>query len=218
MKKTHPVVMFPTQKSRLYIYPHDNKLYLNFCKDDVDVNREGGEIGKPQHLYILSDEEIKYNPNGGTNGHFICLDEIRSNKEANLQLGDKQYVNPYVTNVGNCKGCRKIIATTDMSLWYTSKLTARGEFEKNLLDKSNSPYPEQKDVVNMAWYVPTSVKRIPESFIPIYIQHFNNNEPIVEVDLEYIELGGTVFKPKEPFVLKTNPDNTVIIHISEKGL
>lgn len=66
--------------------------------------------------YYYIDELIPYNPNGGTNGNFVCLSEIISNKEHGVKLGDKQYVSPFVKNVGSCGGCRKLIATNDPNI------------------------------------------------------------------------------------------------------
>lgn len=81
---------------------------------------------KEQHLcekiivdgfdYYYIDELIRYNPNGGTNGNFVCLGEIESNKHHGVKLGDKQYVSPFVKNVGNCGGCRKLIATNNPNI------------------------------------------------------------------------------------------------------
>lgn len=66
--------------------------------------------------YYYIDEPIPYNPNGGTNGNFVCLGEIKSNKEHNVKLGDKMYVSPFVKNVGSCGGCRKLIATNNPNM------------------------------------------------------------------------------------------------------
>lgn len=49
------------------------------------------------HFIIVDDSEIKYNPNGGTNGNFLCLSE--------LEYGWQE---AYVKNVGNCPACRRI--------------------------------------------------------------------------------------------------------------
>ena len=31
----------------------------------------------------------------------------------NVKKGDKQYISPFIKNVGNCGGCRKLISTND---------------------------------------------------------------------------------------------------------
>ena len=66
--------------------------------------------------YYYIDELIPYNPKGGTNGNFICLGEIESNKDYGVKLGDKQYISPFVKNVGSCGGCRKLIATNNPNI------------------------------------------------------------------------------------------------------
>ena len=54
-----------------------------------------------EKLILVLDKEIPYNPNGGTNGDFLCL--------AELEYGFEE---AYIKNVGNCQSCRKIIATS----------------------------------------------------------------------------------------------------------
>lgn len=63
----------------------------------------------PHRLILVSDEEIPYNPNG-TEGNFFCMSEVLSNIEYGVKEGEKQYVSPFIKNVGNCKSCRRIIA------------------------------------------------------------------------------------------------------------
>lgn len=75
---------------------------LGWTKDRGTIGNYSKEMY--QHLYILSDEEIPYNPNGGTNGIFLCLHELDHPEDV------------IVRNVGNCTGCRTILATTDTSL------------------------------------------------------------------------------------------------------
>lgn len=65
--------------------------------------------------YYINDDEIPYNSNGGTNGDFICLGEIIRNNELGLKKGDRQYISPFVKNVGSCTGCRRIISTDNPS-------------------------------------------------------------------------------------------------------
>ena len=51
------------------------------------------------HIYILDPDEIPYVPNS-TKGNFLCLHELEHKTGA------------LVTSVGNCSGCRRIIAST----------------------------------------------------------------------------------------------------------
>lgn len=57
-------------------------------------------LAKPvQFLHIYTDEIIPYNPNGGTDGLFICLGELDHPDDI------------IVRNVGSCGGCREIVAS-----------------------------------------------------------------------------------------------------------
>jgi hypothetical protein len=66
--------------------------------------------------YYYIDESIPYRPNGGTNGNFICLDEIQDNINHGIKFGEPHYISPLVTNVGSCGGCREIVATNNPSI------------------------------------------------------------------------------------------------------
>lgn len=118
------------------------------------------EVVKTDKGYVVIDNEIiPYNPDGGTNGNFLCLGEIEANIGHGVRPGDKQYVTPFVKNVGNCQSCRKIIATDT-----TFKLDGVPQF---LLEKSDKViYTEEQinpvikflkriaegaDVNNYAW-------------------------------------------------------------------
>ena len=124
MFKKHKVVMLPNTgdviKER-HVLKCIKSFDLGMIDDFHNAEKEGtlfygyniiskefyswnNEHWQSQHLYLLLDEEISYNPNGGTDGLFLCLHELDHPKDA------------LVTNVGNCKGCRKIIASTDESL------------------------------------------------------------------------------------------------------
>lgn len=183
------VVMLPTEKASPLV--HNNLKQGLFCVggNGVLAKHRMGDCTN-QHLYILSDEEIPYNPNGGTDGHFICLDEINQNNYHNTTLGDKQYINPYVKNVGNCKGCRKIIATTDKSLFIHQKETFT--------------LPER------VFYLPQPS----QSFIEKYVEEYNKGNIISDVMVEHHpELyDGTETTANLSGRLKINPkDNTITI-------
>jgi hypothetical protein len=52
--------------------------------------------------FVLYKEEIiPYNPNGGTKGSFICVYELKYNDDTK-----------WVSNVGSCQGCRKLLASS----------------------------------------------------------------------------------------------------------
>lgn len=50
---------------------------------------------------IYKNETIPYNPNGGTNGSFVCLCELEHNDDTK-----------WVSNVGECGGCRPLLAAS----------------------------------------------------------------------------------------------------------
>src|SRR3990167_2003097 len=90
------VVMLSTEKASL-LYKQGRELYLKderFIKDSFWENRT------PQHLYILSDEEIKEGDWMLSHSNVVC------------QAANSTLVN--CVSIENTK-CRKIIATTDSS-------------------------------------------------------------------------------------------------------
>lgn len=91
-------------------------------------------------IYMVDEKEIPYNPNGGTNGLFICLSEIEQNKQHGVKLGDEKYCSPLVTNVGNCSACRIILASNDPSLG----LPLLPDIEEDIEQLALSIYPEIK--------------------------------------------------------------------------
>lgn len=164
------------------------------------------EVPNGQHLYILSsDEEIK-------EGDWYYTDVISKS----VHLADTERL----VELAKMYNCKKIIATTDKSLWYTSEMTERGKFEKNLLDKSNSPYPRYEEAINMAWYKPTNVSKVSEAFIKAYIEAYNSGNPIVDVDVEYQKAYNENYKlPRYSdnpsswydYILKVDKNNTITI-------
>lgn len=135
------------------------------------------------HLYILSDEEIK-------NGDYHI--NIINNKISNYNLGK---LNP------NYKNYKKIIATTDTSLYILD------EPEYPRLSFSNqSP-------------------QIPHPFIQYYITEYNKGNIITEVNVEYKDY--SIPNGTKSYVSNTgdiidiscklviNPDNTINIIIMD---
>ena len=159
MKKTHKVVMLPTEKASRIHLANNKLIYGKELFTD-------GLTGRNQHLYIISDDEIK-------EGDWYYSPETKqvynqSNHETSLP-------------------CKKIVATTDTSLKVTDLIS----------DK-------------YAVYVP----QIPESFIQAYIKAYNEGKPITEVDLE-MDCDHNQMPNKVIDIIKTRPDNTVIIHQSK---
>lgn len=100
MKKTFKVVMLPTEKaSRLWLRGSDNKLIL-----ENNLQHNSTTVKGCQHLYIISDDEIKegdwfYNP---------------ATKEVLFASKDMLSWNSDTTQ--EHKGWKKIVATTDIML------------------------------------------------------------------------------------------------------
>lgn len=131
--------------------------------------------------------------------YIISDEEIKEEDYAYHQL-DGKIIKVTKENIdGDIRrfGYKKIIASTDKSLGLPDNYT---------LDQLNLQIPQ-----------------IPESFIKVYIEAYNNGKPITEVDLEYEELsdddmlrfGLNVENDEQWFRLKTRSDNTVIIHQSK---
>ncbi len=93
--------MLPTEKiSNIIKFHHQEALF--YTKKDWDFNKDSGSY---QHLYILSDDEIK------EGDWIVCLDEIDTSiMNWDIELAVFQF------NGGNCTSDKKIIATTDKSL------------------------------------------------------------------------------------------------------
>ena len=171
MKKTHSVVMLPTEKASNLFLNTNTISYLQQIWEKSKAN------GTNQHLYIISDEQ----PKDG---------EWYMNKFGRLSvkvIGDKSN-----------EGDKKIVATTD------KLASGKCMKERCLLHPCDGK---------------CCVPQIPESFIQAYIKAYNEGKPITEVDLEievkfigYYE--GTTMENWDR-VIKTRPDNTVIIHQSK---
>lgn len=176
MKKTHKVVMLATEKASNLCLA-DTKLVL------IKEAKYNLSNIKVQHLYIISDDEIKegdwwYNASTGLIWK-VTADNVKCyNQPSNMDR----------------TGLNKIVATTDKSLGYT--------------DHRISPVPNFCDY-----------PQLPESFIQAYIKAYNEGKPITEVDLEMLisTSGSTAgeLKDNEKLIIKTRPDNTVIVHQSK---
>jgi hypothetical protein len=217
ISKKHPVVMLPTEKSRLYIYPPDSELYLNFCKEDVDINRKGGEIGKPQHLYILSDEEIK-------EGDW-CLDLSTKSVERAVLYYLKSYseddkIKKIIATTNSelkvlCKGKLKYLPTNGRE--YMFPYTCNKCSTKYLHERNGTRYYTDKACDNEY-----NIAQIPTDFIQAYVKAYNEGKPIEWVMLEYYRKcckDGVHFaycveecENSDTLYLKLRDDNTVIIH------
>ena len=171
--------MLPTnQKSRLF----KGGGSLNYLSHTVD---DGEGWRSPQHLYIISDDEIKENGTHFYNPHSGQLHKSGSHTDYKAV---------------NNNSCKKIIATTDISL------EPRNLYGNSGLFKTKLPQPSQQ-------------------FIEKYIEEYNRGNIITDVLVEYqtdfksetklymLSIGDNPddFEYGEPTV-KINPkDNTITI-------
>ena len=163
--------------------PNPNFNTLSLCGvEDKNANGYSEYMWQPQHLYLLSNEQIPYNPNGGTNGLFLCLHELQHPEDA------------IVKNVGNCTGCREIIASTD------SGLTTINENWEGKWDNVNNFLPKPS-----------------EDFIKKYVE---SNGGIKKVLVEYEGIESIIEQRINTihtfeYKLKLNPDNTISILLED---
>lgn len=168
MKKTFKIIMLPTeQKSNFACGLQPNGV----IKECTTLNALG--IGKPQHIYIISDEKIK-------EGDWYY--DILGNTIYKCQSKGEE-----ICIFKNYTKCKKIVATTDISL------------------SPNKLYP-------MVQNNNTILPQLSESLITDYIKSYNEGHPITEVDLEVIDLN-TIGMGYDCNIckIKIKGDNTVII-------
>lgn len=151
--------------------------------------------GVNQHLYIISDEKIE------EGSYFLSDKRERKSQNNGLPIWEikrcAKITNSWIFAEGNPheglnpEWCKKIIATTDSSLYYYPKEDYNGRIKKLL------PQPSQQ-------------------FIEKYIEEYNKGNVITEVMVEYEELWkSTVYDQPDNYIgeaLKVNPkDNTINI-------
>lgn len=119
------VVMLPTEKATnsKQIFKHENGLNFN---ENVLVGGSSHPWFKPQHLYILSDEEIK-------EGDWVCNTFGKIVVQASSVLVD--CINEDILVQQNHK---KIIACTDSELKIDTEIFISGQRYKSLPNPSNS--------------------------------------------------------------------------------
>lgn len=192
MFKKCQVLLLPTnEKAILGLNSIHNHLF--FANDMAEIPTQ-----KYQHLYIISDEEIK-------EGNWIIYNnsiyKTKRDKESSfwilINTKDK-----YLPSLKNPTDCKKIIATTD------------DKISINLgLEKWESPLGKHGDQIY------TRLCPFPQpsqSFIEKYVEEYNKGNVITEVMVEYIlnETGNYRefdVSPELKEKLKINKDNTITI-------
>ncbi len=170
MTKTFKMVMLPTEKAKIHLSSKEILIESISFTGYSDLYKS-----IPQHLYIISDEELKigdvpYIRNGMMQFEHIST---RIKKEKEIEVLESL-------------DAKKIIATTDKTL---------------------------------------DLPLIPDSFLPTYINRYNEGNQIKEVDLEMEEFtgfcddgipmtsSGDIYKGQQ----KLRKDNTIIIHLPEES-
>lgn len=108
------VIMLPAKESKIHLHKFDTEDRLTYSISDIESIAKFKSI--PQHLYILSDEEIK------EGDWFIDLKDICGPNILNCHIKgiDRKGI-PHVDGL-TLGRCKKIIATTDKSLKIKSEV------------------------------------------------------------------------------------------------
>ncbi len=193
MKKKCPLVMLSTEKAiEGQLYLHNEVLrQLNKSFADALNRRDSNSTSsvKAQHLYILSDDEIK---EGDWYYHPEIAQEytiIHKNVES-IGLHPTQGVFQWKNTTNEWyKKAKKIIATTNPELWISNKAyKSRGSNE-------TVPYKE---------FIP----KISLDFVEAYIKAYNKGQMIKEVMVEYTY----EFRKSQG-----GSDRTAVIKVSSNG-
>ena len=142
IKRKCQIVLLPTKNKSNIQLQMNEKLHLE--------NGSSISLKSYQHLYITSDEEIKEG------------DWCYNSKRKSIELGK------YMIGTNEFIFCKKIIATTDISLISINEQY----FDVNKSRKS--AVLEQK-----------TLPQIPQEFIEAYVKAYNEGNPITEVMVEY---------------------------------
>lgn len=178
------VVMLPVAKSKLVLVEPREILYLN------QNEKERNEFSKPQHIYILSSEEIK-------EGDWCLIDNnVGQSKGYQLLQCEKTDINNgwYYFKDFKTGRCKKIIATTDFELRTPDSGMKAGYYMKDSM-----PLPRPSD-----------------DFIKVFVKTQGKIDKIL---VEYKEYSNQSFNKIIPsrfsyfqeYKLKIAPDNTIII-------
>lgn len=211
MKKTVKVIMLPTEKvSPIFI--DNNKIIFDENLITIDSKDEYSEELQPQHLYLVSDEEIKegdycvsYMPT--TKG--IVYEKIFQAKKIEDKDDEKMYFDD--ESGQNC--VFKVIATTDNSLKIPDGKSYGQECPLGISNDDGLTY------------IP--LPQVPESFINDFVE---SEGKIYEVQVEYeqrckmnhkcifLEDYDGEKKKNCCLFIKTNQENEIIIHGPEKAM
>lgn len=187
------------KKAWVIMLPTKDKTNINLFKNNISINpvilsNKFGEteVSKPQHLYVISDEEIK------EGDWFLCGSEVHK-CTGNYSLKVSSYVK---CKKGDCSVeiCKKIIATTDTSI-------SKPEKGYNW-DRVVYPQPSQGFIEK---YIKEYDKGSIITGILVEYEEHNIRCSIHNLSKEECTYGCTLFKPGDK-KLKISKDNTITIH------
>jgi hypothetical protein len=201
--KRAKVVMLPTEKAtNIGKYQDTGNLVYN---NNNDIPR-----GDFQHLYFLSDDEIK---EGDWFLYYNKYNQIEGIARFIKEEGENNtLVEKYskITGFSKCYigilGCKKhkIIATTDTSL---------GNYIWKQTNKKSKPYNVQQNIeATKKVFIP--LPQPSQQFIEKYIEEYNKGNIITDVLVEYELCNNVGYLDSEK--LKVSPDGTISIHPYEK--
>lgn len=182
MLKKIPVVMLPTEKASSLFLGLTGRLKF----DNKQLSTHPKIIN--QHLYFLSDEEIK---EGDWVYNHILNDVVQ------IKTDHLQHPINFFTEINKLKHAKKIIATTDESLTKICK-NCNGNGEQEL---------SYKICINCNGKKAFCLPKPSQSFIERFMEKYNVGTPITHVMVEYVNL-----EPNEQgLILKIAKDNTITI-------
>jgi N-acetylmuramoyl-L-alanine amidase len=194
------VVMLPTDKSSKLVLNNKKELWFN-----TDISCKSG-LAHPQHLYILSNDEIK-------EGDWFHLDmsDNRPNPDEIHQMGNDNKSKTGGINFSNnsawSKCCKKVIATTDSSLII-----------KDNCDCLATTFEGCSQCIER-------IPQIPQSFIEQFITEYNKDNVINKVLVKVVDNGeedwiGDDYNGEpfwnEKWEIKLNQNNEIFIVIESE--
>ena len=209
--KIAEVVMFPTEKAQKnsLCLTAGSKLILLDGKDWETVNDVAGF--RPQHLYILSDEEIK-------EGDWVLTKKYNNPVKANkfIKSIGWYYSNTLVNDI--CSG-KKIIATTDESLEIACKVECH---DCNGKGEQIMPYKDNGEVCSRCSGTGLEDNEKPflrpsDDFLKAFVKAQGKGFSKIIVEYDYNcqtcdpAIRGWCCQEPKNLKLKVAPDNTITI-------
>jgi hypothetical protein len=158
--KRAQVIMLPTITGILYKSPKNNSKCNGLLQKTSNFDKEHfirvDGFNKAQHLYIISDDKIK------EGDWCISIDKNSKLHKTFKCISKQSFINPEFLNSIDAKDIKKIIATTDTSLFTKIQVNIK-----------------HTDSIN--FYLPQPSQQ----FIEKYIESYNKGEVITDVLVEY---------------------------------